>query len=184
LKISQGGAPERLPSLLETDQFPFLAVRGLWRRYSTHLHRAWPATSEQKTGRRLSPTAHTVQVTKTSPAISERNVLSLSDCPLSRDAAPKRLPWANSYRFLLEAAVAMERENGPGKTGHDQENDTASPAPRNGAARGQHNLRDGAARGVSATLCLVASLRRMGPGRGRSLARLAPCDAGRTRASS
>ena len=55
-----------------------------------------------------------------------------------------------------------------------QENHPQATASRDGAARRQHHLRNGAARRISATLRPLAALRRLGPGGGRSLAGLAP----------
>src|SRR3546814_11687647 len=49
----------------------------------------------------------------------------------------------------------------------------STAAARNGAARRQHNLRNGAARGISAAVCTLAALRRLGSGGDRSLASLA-----------
>ena len=60
----------------------------------------------------------------------------------------------------------------------------AASAARDGAACRQHDLRDGAARRISAALRPLAPLRRLGPGGGRSLAGLAPISPDRPRAIS
>lgn len=68
-------------------------------------------------------------------------------------------------------------DHGPNCGNTDPADDPQAAAARDGAAGGQHDLRDGAARRVPAPLCAFAEMRRLGFGRGRGVARVSPIKA-------
>jgi hypothetical protein len=100
-------------------------------------------------------------------------------------------PTDSSCRFRLPGPIGFYREleaigdQYAGAVIHlSSEDDSATPTARDGAARRQHHLRNGAARRISAALRPFAPLRRLGPRRGRSLASFAPINSSCPRAVS
>ena len=75
-------------------------------------------------------------------------------------------------RWLSLASTRNRREirHGVERRETDQAHDTAASVAGNGPARRQHDLRDGTARRVPATLRALATMRRMGSERSRSMA--------------
>lgn len=93
-------------------------------------------------------------------------------------AVARYFPMGRFSAFLLSPTIAFncsthrgDRHGGEIRE-FNQAHDTAASVAGNGPTRRQHDLRDGTARRVPATLRAFASMRRVGSERSRSMARV------------